>query len=213
MNTHEPKNSHMNSGIQPLMGQCRYEAQMFCLHNNTHSPTLTEVNMASRFQMISAPWELKRFAYFRKNGRTKCWHKVPLLLHQKHKHFCKPSPFVVLIRLRLCVHRFVGSVQTKPVQESIESLLSAQTGFPGRAEQPPWLAVTRRQSLGGRPSVKQNARLQRNELNFGGAKLFASKLQNFHSGRITPENGSANGCLSLRLFHSSSLLFEMWDAH
>lgn len=48
-----------------------------------------------------------------------------------------------------------------------------------------------------------------NELSFGEAKLFASKLQNFNLGRITPENGWGTGCLSPGLFHSSGLLVEM----
>lgn len=79
----------MNFGIQPLMGRCPYEAEILCFHNNTYSTTLTDMNIASHFQIISAPWELKLLAHFSKNGHTKCLHKILLLLllHKKHKHF------------------------------------------------------------------------------------------------------------------------------
>lgn len=85
----------MNFGIQPLMGRCSYDAEIRCFHNNTYSTKLTEMNIASHFQIISAPWELKLFAHFSKNGHTKSLHKIlllSLLLHQKHKHLGVDMP-------------------------------------------------------------------------------------------------------------------------
>lgn len=139
------------------------------------------------------PWGLKLFAHFSKNGHTKCLHKILLLLllHKKHKHFARQAGFRCWYAIvSECIGTWVAC-KPNPVQDLIESALSAQMGLPGRAELPTWLAVTQRQSPRARLSVIKNthSHIQRNESGFGEAKLCASKLQNFHSERITPENG------------------------
>lgn len=82
----------------------------------------------------------------------------------------------------------VGGVQTQPRGGRSKPAPSARPGLPGRAGLPTWLAVTQREP---RLSLIHNTHsgAQRNESGFVEAKLFASKLQNFHSERITPENG------------------------
>lgn len=110
----------------------------------------------------------------------------------RNKHFARRASFRCWCAT-VWVHVYVGGVQTGPEQELMESALSALMGLPGQAELPPWLAVTQRQSLTEPTISDQNTHTHtytwRNELGFGEAKLFASKLQNFNSERITPESG------------------------
>lgn len=62
MSQSRTKNSHMNFGIQPLMGRCLYEAlKMLCLHNNTYSTMFTEMNITSQFQIICVALGIEAF--------------------------------------------------------------------------------------------------------------------------------------------------------
>lgn len=64
------------------------------------------------------------------------------------------------------------------------------TSWPGRAASligRHSASVTRDQTISH--TEHTSALIQRHELSFGEAKLFASKLQNLYSKRITPENG------------------------
>lgn len=119
------------------------------------------------------------------NGHTKCLYKILLFFAGLAGPFAGLAGFSCWYAI---VSECIGTCAKKG---PIESALSAQMGLPEKAEVPTWWAVTQRQSLRAQLSVIQNthSHIQRNELGFGGAKLFASKLQNFHSERITPENG------------------------
>ena len=88
-----------------------------------------EVNLVSRLRIISVPWGLKLFAHISKNGNNTCFHKIVLLLlHKKHKHGARS---VFGVDKPSCLSASI-SVQMKPVQHLIESVLSAQMGLPGQ---------------------------------------------------------------------------------
>lgn len=93
MSQSRTKHSHMKFGIQPLMGRCLYGAlKMFCLHNNTYSITLAEMNITSRFQIISVAMGIKAFCTLQEET-AKCLHKMLLSLHKNHKHFARLGRF------------------------------------------------------------------------------------------------------------------------
>lgn len=142
MNTHELKNKEQPhefwnpapDGSVPVWS---------CLHNNTHSPMLTEMNLASRFQMISAPRELKLFAYFRKNGRTKCWHKVPSLLHQKHKHFASPvRPWCWYAFVFVCIDLWEACKPSVCRSRSNPCCQHRRDFLDGQSNLPDWLSLS-----------------------------------------------------------------------
>lgn len=209
------KSSQMNFGIQPLLGRRAYEAEILCLHNNTYSTMFRRVEysltLPNHFRATGAKAFLhtsvgmatlnaytrhcccyiRNTNIFASVACFRCWYAIVFECIDSWA-VCKPG---------LCA----GADRTCPVSTD-------GTSWTGRANLPDWLSLSVSHTVTGYQSNWMHT-YRGNELSFGEAKLFASKLQNFNLGRITPENGWGTVVWAQDCSTAVVYLLKCWEAH